>query len=163
MDQHKLGMALQRDHKSIVIDTTPGRKLQFPGGQAIIRDERDMVHLLRRPDLIIHIGEWIDFLPRWLNACGWEKPARAELELPAGYSITREEGVYALHQSSLLEKQHDRRPDPIIKDSPDVPGQSGGTGWGVAATEKTGEESLQPVRRPGRPPGRPAQAESVPA
>lgn len=96
MDQQKLGMAIQRDHRSIVIETSPGHRVSFPGGQAIIRNELDMIHLLRREDLIIHIDEWIDFLPRWLNRCGWEHPAKAMLELPHGYTIKKEGDEFVL-------------------------------------------------------------------
>ena len=111
MDQHLFGTAIQRDHKSIVINTTPGRRVEFPGGMATIRDERDMVHLLRREDLIIEVGEWIDFLPGWLNLCGWAAPPKAMLELPPGYSITRDEaGTYILNRDDDEPLQPVRRP-----------------------------------------------------
>lgn len=100
MDQRRLGMAIQRNHQSLIIETGPGRKVGFPGGQAIIRDERDMPALLRRDDLIIHIDEWVDFLPKWLNQClereHGTKPPRAQLELPAGYKIGRDDTGYVL-------------------------------------------------------------------
>lgn len=89
MDQLLLGTAIQKDHKAIVVETRPGFRVAFPGGQAMIRNEVDMVHLLRRDDLIIQIDEWVDFVPKWLEQCTWDKPLRAEVNLPEGFEIDR--------------------------------------------------------------------------
>lgn len=96
MDQQLLGVALQRDHKAIVVETRPGVRIMFPGGQAFIRNERDMIHLLRRDDLIIMVDEWVDFVPGWMNACGWDRPPKATIQLPEGYSLVKKGDEWSL-------------------------------------------------------------------
>lgn len=96
MDQRLLGTAIQRDHKPIVVETRPGVRIGFPGGQAMIRNEQDMIHLLRRDDLIIIVDEWKDFVPGWLNACGWDRPAQAEVQIPDGYRLVKQGDEWTL-------------------------------------------------------------------
>lgn len=69
-----------------VIPTTPGRKVEFHGGEAYVVDPRDMPHMLRDETLAIYpTAEWIDALPGWAQEAG-EGPAPATVEVPEGFT-----------------------------------------------------------------------------
>jgi hypothetical protein len=77
------------------IPTTPGRRVDFHAGRAILYDERDVVLLLRRHDVVLHFDpERVDWVPEWIARSGTfqEPDVKAAIQMPLGYELVEEEG-----------------------------------------------------------------------
>src|SRR5678815_6034799 len=80
-----------------VITTRPGHSVSIRGGVGNVFDARDMVSLLRHPELVIEVEpDQADWLHSWANECGERTPAQAEVHIagrrvgPApSYSFTK--------------------------------------------------------------------------
>lgn len=71
--------------RTFAIATTPGRRLEFRGGYARVYDARDMVHVLRRSDVIVEVeARYVDWLPEWMRQAA---PPQADVRLPDGIEI----------------------------------------------------------------------------
>lgn len=83
-----IARAWSRPPRSFALPTTPGRRVEFHGGEAYVYSELDMPFLLRREDLVIEPDpRYLDWLPDWLSKCGERTPPLATLQLPEGYSV----------------------------------------------------------------------------
>jgi hypothetical protein len=105
----RIAEATTTDGKTnFMLPTTPGSYVAFQGGRAYIGREQDMIHVLRREGVVVTVyPERIDWLPKWLNACGWQQPPRARLDLPEGYSLDMREGEFVLLKGGLtLEERY---------------------------------------------------------
>lgn len=88
MARPKLADAYVVPSRSFSLPTTPGRRLDFRGGHAVLYDARDVPHVLRREDVIVEPDpRWLDWLPDWLHACGDPQRVRANIRLPKGTSL----------------------------------------------------------------------------
>jgi hypothetical protein len=70
------------------IKVRPNVTLRFRSGHAAVYDERVMVPLLRRPDVVVALTErYAEQVSAWLQECDALHPARAEIQLPAGFTL----------------------------------------------------------------------------
>jgi hypothetical protein len=70
------------------IKVRPNVTLRFRSGYAAVYDERVMVPLLRRPDVVVALTErYAEQVSAWLQECDDLHPARAEIQLPEGFTL----------------------------------------------------------------------------
>src|SRR5438128_5513895 len=79
--------------------TFPGGRLEFRGNEATIRDERDMVHALTMPNIVIDFSpERVEWLPEWALKA-WPKTVAAKLNAPAGWEIHQDDGDILVYRT----------------------------------------------------------------
>lgn len=72
----------QSNRPQRVITTRPGHSVQIRGGAGNVFDARDMVSLLRHPELVIEVEpDQADWLHGWAQDCGERTPAQAEVHI----------------------------------------------------------------------------------
>jgi len=66
--------------RSIMLPSSPGRQVRFMGGHATIKDGRDMVALLRNPDVRLIVTAYaMNWYPQWVEAA---RTVRANVQAP---------------------------------------------------------------------------------
>lgn len=76
-----LADAYVRPARNVAFPSLPGRQVKFLQGHAVIKDGRDMVAMMRRPDVKIVLTPYaMSWVETWLAAAG--EQARAEILMP---------------------------------------------------------------------------------
>jgi hypothetical protein len=72
--------------RNVALPSTPGRTVRFLQGHAVIKDGRDLVAMMRRPDVKIHMTPYsMSWLETWMAEAG-ERVA-AEIRIPDDHPV----------------------------------------------------------------------------
>lgn len=70
--------------------TYPGGRIEFRGNAASVVDERDMVHVLTMPNVVVDVSpERVEWLPEWASKA-WPRSIAAKINVPSGWELTQD-------------------------------------------------------------------------
>jgi len=76
-----LADAYVRPARNVMLPSMPGRQVRFMQGHALIKDGRDMVAMMRRPDVSIHLTPYaMSWAEEWFKQAG--DGIKAEIMIP---------------------------------------------------------------------------------